>query len=749
MSDYYKYCKNIYNTNPIRVNDAIQNNINYVASVSKDEKSGWNNIILSVEGVYCGACVWLIESSLNAQGYVNSARLNMTTNRLSLEWKGDAKKINDIISIIEKLGYRAVPFEVSEMIANSLREEKDLLKRLFISGIAAAQAMMVAMVIWISHYYGTMPKYTRYVLHVVIAAISIPAIIYSCKPFFYPAWRAIRNWRSDMNIPISIGIIGTTLVSIQETILMRDYTYYDAAISLAFVLLIGRYLDLKVRNRARAAARQMLLSQPQYVTIENGNQLEIIRVKDAKLGQIAIVEIGERVPIDGKLIDEFASIDGSIITGETVPKDISLGEMIYAGSINLGNTIKIRIEKLSDQTILSDIIKLIETAERSKAKYVRVADKITEFYVPIILMLSAITIFFWAFIMEISITNAILYGVSVLIVTCPCALALAVPIAHVISNLKLMKLGSFIKSHDALEKFDQVNTIIFDKTGTLTKGIVRMHAHNIHDETLKIIASIATKSKHPICIAIREQYKGDILDINVKEEKGLGLLAKYNNKSYKLGNRSWCGIEHDIGLDDDKMETWFASENSDPIRLTFEDELRPEAVDVITKLKKLKLRLIILSGDRTNTVKKVADATNILEYFSCKTPSQKYEFIRNIQKFGGNILMVGDGLNDAAALSAADISMSPASAIGIAQNSADIIFQKDLYAVIENLMISRYSSIVVKQNFFVAFLYNIITVPVAMCGLITPVIASVAMSTSSIVVVLNSMKINSLFIKKD
>lgn len=739
LSKYYTYCKTLYNTSPMKVNNII-NELNYLEHISSSDKG--NQIFLLIEGIHCGACVWLIENTLKKQRGVTAARINLSTKRLLLEWSGEQEYIYELISILEQLGYRAVPFVAEELDVEQKRNEQQLLKCLIIAGVVSMQVMMLTVGVWVGNIYDSMGEYTRLILHLIAALITIPAVIYSGMPFFRSAFVALKAKRSNMDVPISIGVISSVLISIQETINSGEYTYYDAAISLLFVLLIGRYLDMRTRNKARREAHNLILSQPRSVTIyDDNNTLKLIDVKRAQIGQIAFIASGERIPIDGVVVEGVGEVDNSIITGETLAVRVYKGSEVFAGSINLGAALKIRINTLSDHTLLSEIIKLIENAEQGRAKYVMIADKVAAFYTPFVLILSSLTFCIWRFILNALFSEALLHSVAVLIITCPCALALAVPIVQIVAVMRLMKQGILVKTADALEKIAEIDTIVFDKTGTLTEG--RPYWINQNDftkEEIMLIASLANQSKHILLTSIKDSYNGNLYEIQAHEEKGSGLKAVWHDEVLKLGSREWCAVQQELD-DDEHLEIWFAWRDVKK-RLILQDQLRPEAPQVIYQLKNLGYQILLLSGDRTKAVELVASQIKIDYYESMLKPHDKYRRIGELQKEGMVVLMVGDGLNDAAALKVARASLSLASGLAITQNNADIIFQTNLNSVVEILSIAKKSGVLVRENLLLSLLYNVITIPIAMFGLVTPLIAALAMSSSSILVTLNAMRLN-------
>jgi P-type Cu2+ transporter len=737
LNKYYEYCKIIYNKMPMKVH-AVENQLNYNPHIKSEDSKHRINLI--VEGIHCGSCVWLIENTLKKQDGVLNARLNMSTRRLVIEWNGEKKQIKKLIDIIEKLGYKLIPYD--ELVSEEERKTKEhfLLKCIAVSGFASMSIMMISLGVWAGNLDESLGPYVRELMHWLSTIIAIPAILYSGIPFYKSAWSAIKAKRSNMDVPITIAIIVSALISLQQIYLGGAYTYYDAAVSLVFFLLIGRYLDIRARNKASERAQNIILSQVRSVTLCDGDKLKLVSLKKAKEGYIAFVAVGEKIPVDGVVVDGDSEVDNSLITGETIPSKITIGSNVNAGTINLINPLKIRITKLGDNTVLAEMIKLMEVAEQGKAKYVKIADRVSSYYTPIVLTLSAITFLLWMY-LGANFNDALLYAVSVLIITCPCALGLAVPVVQVIASSKLMSKGVLIKSADALEKLAEIDLVVFDKTGTLTLGKPQwINKKDFTPQEIKIISSIASHSKHPLSQAV---YNNSLkmLEMHVEEVRGMGLEAVSGTRKYKLGNRKFCEVEHEIL--DDKIEMWFRSSKNSAKRIILEDKLKDDALELVTWFKNLKMQPIMLSGDRRYVVSQMAAKVGITSYKAEVRPVDKYHYLEDLAKQEHKVLMVGDGLNDSAALKAAHVSISPASAIDIAQTNSDIVIQGDkLWPVKESYLVAKFANKLVKQNFALSLFYNLVTIPIAMGGLATPILAAVVMSLSSIMVVANSMRLN-------
>jgi len=701
---------------------------------------------LMVEGLHCAACIWLIESVLKKQENVTKARINMSNRRLHLEWSGDLSYGNKLVKLVANLGYRLIPFDYEILKNEEKKYDNNLLKALAVSGFAAGNIMLLSVALWSSNS-AIMGIATRNLLYWVSALIALPTIIYSGRIFFVSAWNALKTGSTNMDVPISIAIFLASLVSLFEAFTKGEHAYFDSAVMLIFFLLIGRYLDFGARKKAMQTASQMALLQVSAATLmDQNNQPKTIRAQDIKKDMILLIVAGDKIPADGIVIEGISEIDTSLITGESAPKKININEEVFAGMINLGAPIRIKVNKTKEETLLAQIINLTENIEKSKSGYVRIADKVSKYYTPIVHILAAISFAIWCFYLKAGWHQSLLIATAVLIITCPCALALAVPVVQIVASSRLMKQGILLKNGEALEKLTNIEVIIFDKTGTLTLGQPRLINKNEIDENLLLIAaSIASKSKHPLSKALYSSYCGNLLELQVIETSGSGLSSIYNKQEIKLGKKEFV-TNFNANLDTENSSEItsevYLKYGEKIVIFKFEDEIRPDAEVVIGQLQKLKKKIILLSGDKKSAVENVANKIGISEYYYNQNTIDKCNFLNKLKLQNKNILMIGDGLNDAPALVLADVSISPATASDISKNAANIIFQgQKLFPVLEVILVAKKAKKLMKENFAIALAYNLIAVPFAMAGYIVPLIAALAMSSSSIIVVLNALKI--------
>ena len=679
------------------------------------EKDGMNVLHMMIEGMRCASCAFLIEDHLNKEPDV-AARVNLTTRRLALHWKGEPARANELLRKITAIGYKLMPFDAAQMESDDKREEKFLLLCLAVAGFASGNVMMLSIGLWSSDAM-TMGMATRDFLHWLSALIAIPTVIFAGRPFFRSAWAALKHGRSNMDVPISVALTLTTSMSLFEVINHGEYAYFDSVVMLLFLLLIGRYLDRRTRGRARAAAQDLLMMMAGTATLVENGTMRLMPIRELQSGMLLSVAAGEKIAADGVVESGMSEVDPSFITGETITQTISVGTRVFGGMVNMLAPITVRLTAGSGESLLGEIIRLMEKAEQGHAHYVRLADRIARYYTPVVHLLAAGTFIVWCFVLGKPWQPSLLAAMTVLIITCPCALGLAVPAVQVLTSGRLFRHGMLLKSADAIERMAHVDTIVFDKTGTLTQGHPRLtNPADIGSRNMQIAASLAAHSKHPLARALHDMYGGKRMEVDVQEYPGKGLEAQLNGKEIRLGRRDWCGDSHAPA--DESPELWLNIAGEPPVRFTFADELRRDAPLAIAELKTLGYDIYLLSGDREPAVAAVAAALGFPHFDARVTPVEKADKVNALRKKGRKVLMIGDGLNDAPALASSDVSMSPSSALDIAQNAADIVFQGDMLSpVVEALHVAKRAEKLVKQNFILSFAYNVFAVPVAMMGL--------------------------------
>lgn len=703
-----------------------------------------------VEGLSCPSCIRKVEGALRENPKVGEAHLNLSTQRLSVQWANDNERGSDnsllVIDILKKIGFNAFPLK-EQRISSDEVELKGLLKAIAVAGFAAANVMLLSVSDWFG---ADMGENTRLLFRWISALIVLPAAAYAGLPFYRSAWNALKNRRLNMEVPISVAVMLACGMSLAQSIQGSGETYFDAAIMLLFFLLIGRYLDRKMRESAKSTAQNLVSHQSFFANVmQSDGSLVKTALEQVTAGDIIVVGSGERIPIDGSVTLGTSEIDASLITGETTPEKVLAGSSVFAGTINLGQAIEVTVENASGSTILDEIIRLMENAEQNRAKYVRLADKAASIYAPLVHLMALLTFLGWVFVAGLGWQQSLVIAIAVLIITCPCALGLAVPVVQVVASSRLFKAGILLKSPDGLERMAEIDTVVFDKTGSLTLGEPEVDSFDTATvKELQIAAMMASRSSHPLSqafVSFCEKRKIAGLDNidQIEEVPGFGLKANHCNQEYRFGNREWCQIEESRGKITDQSEIWFTCTNGRAIQFTFKDKLRSDARETVNWFKQNGLEVIILSGDRLPVVKEMADHLGVDQYFGEIKPQDKAKKIEALKQSGRKMLMVGDGLNDAPALAGANVSISPSTAADISQTASDFVFlPKELSCLVDAYKISKKSRQLVFTNFGFAALYNIVAVPFAALGFLTPLVAALAMSGSSIVVILNALRLN-------
>jgi P-type Cu2+ transporter len=701
-----------------------------------------SQLTLMVDGLQCGACVWLIEQTLLRQPGVAAARVALSTRRLTMVWRNGQADPVALVELITRLGYRLIPCDPERLAAATASETKELLKCMAVAGFAAGNIMLLSVSVW-SGAVSEMSVGTRDLLHWISAMIAIPAVAYAGRPFFRSAWSALRNRRSNMDVPISIAVILAPGVSLVETFTSGAHAYFDSAVTLLFFLLIGRFLDQRARHRAHEAATRLLaLNAVAATVIEADGTRRDLPPSRLTPGMIVLVAPGGRVPADGRIVVGSSDLDLSLISGESAPQGCEPGDAAFAGTLNLTGSLQVLVTAVGEATLLSDIIRLMEAAESRRGRYLRLADRVARLYAPVVHSVALLTFLGWTLLGGMAWSQALLISIAILIITCPCALALAVPVVQVVASQRLMRAGILLKSNDALERLCQIDHVVFDKTGTLTLGRLTLQP-GAEPRLLAIAAGMAANSRHPLARALTRAAPGAPILAPVIEHPGRGLEWRSPEGMWRLGSCAFTGQPED-SIDDQVL--WLVGPSTvssgECQRFVFSDQLRPDAKEVVANLARRRLGLEICSGDRQAPVAAMAESLRIRRWSARLSPVDKVKRLQALAEMGHRVLMVGDGINDAAALAAAHVSIAPAGGAEISQNTADIVFQGDrLGAIPLALKIATSAGRLMRQNLAIALVYNLAAVPLAIGGYVTPLVAAAAMSSSSVIVILNALRL--------
>ncbi|TMJ02028.1 MAG: cadmium-translocating P-type ATPase [Alphaproteobacteria bacterium] len=700
---------------------------------------GTAHMDLAVEGVGCAACIRKIEGGLKRIPGVVEARLNFTNRRLAVDWREDELAAADVIAALEDIGYQAHPFEPERAEAEEAQHMRWLVKCLAVAGFAAMNVMLLSVSVWSGNL--DMSQETRDFFHWLSAMIALPAAAYAGRPFFQSAWRAIKARALNMDVPISLGVIAALGMSLVETAGHAHHAYFDSAMMLLFFLLCGRTLDHAMRRKTRAVAGNLAALKADFAhRFEAG---EVVRVPAAALrsGDRLLLRPGDRVPADGVVLSGTSEIDDSLVTGETARRAAVAGAAIHAGSVNFSGTLTMRVTAAGTGTLIDEVERLLEKAVTAKSRYVRLADRAARLYAPMVHATAALTLVGWLA-AGASAHDAIVTAIAVLIITCPCALALAIPAVQVVASGALFRAGVILNAGDAIERLAEIDTVIFDKTGTLTLPEPRVdNAAKLPPDLLERAARLALSSRHPLAAAVAREARARIPCEGAIEEAGQGVRAMIDGAEARLGKPAFCGIP-DEAQDASGVSTIAFSHAGRAVTLTVQQKTRPDAAGTVAALRARGLDLLILSGDRPAAVAPIAAHLGIADWRGGLNPAEKIAAIEALKAKGRRILMVGDGLNDAPALAAAHVSLSPISAADITQAHADAVFLGERLApVLDAVTIAADARRLMQQNLWLAAIYNAVAVPVAILGYATPLIAAAAMSGSSILVTLNALRV--------
>ncbi len=705
----------------------------------RTDPDGRRRVDFLVADLHCAGCLAKVERTAQAVPGVDHARANLTTKRLTVAL-GEGGTPEAVLEALEAAGRAARPFDWGAVEDDGAkRADAELIRCMAVAGFASANVMLLSVSVW-SGAEGA----TRDLFHWVSAAIAIPAVLYAGRPFFRSARGALRHGRTNMDVPISIGVLVATALSLYETATHGPHAWFDGAVTLLFFLLVGRVLDNRMRGVARASAARLLsLSPSSALLVLPGGGTRHLPIAQIRVGDVVRVLPGERVPIDGAILAGATDLDRSLLTGESVPEAVTVGGTAHAGAMNLTGAIDIATTAPANETLLAGIVRLMEAVERPSGRFVRLADRASRLYAPVVHATALLTLIGWL-VLGAGLHPAVTAAVAVLIITCPCALGLAVPAVQVTAAGRLLSAGIILKDGAGLEKLAEVDTVVFDKTGTLTRGRPRLvGCPPLDDAAWPIAAALAAGSRHPLSRALAEAAEGyEIVPADVTgrtEHPGFGVEGAFCGEPVRLGRPEWVG-GNQAGREAGLTEVWLRIGGGEPISFGFADDLRANAADTIRGIRALGLDVRLLSGDAPAVVARIAAQAGLEFGTGGCLPGDKVAALQELARKGRRVLMVGDGMNDAPALAAAHVSMSPASGADITQAAADLVFTGERLApVLDALVTARRTKKKIFQNFALAIGYNLIAVPIAVVGLATPLIAAVSMSASSILVVANAL----------
>ena len=693
-------------------------------------------ILVSVPAVHCAGCISTIERDLAKMQGVNSARLNLTLKRLSVDAKAGVEA-RDVIARLDRLGFEAHELDAGTLsMTETEKQGRELLMMVGVSGFAMMNIMLLSVAVWAGA-----DGATRDMFHLISGIIAVPTVAFAGRPFFRNAWKALRAGRMDMDGPISVAILLTLFISTYETLLSGEHAYFEAVVMLIFFLLVGRYLEFRARSVARSAAQELAALEVPRATRLAGGVETVVSVADLAVGDTVLVRPGGRVPVDGLITQGQSELDRALLTGETLPVFANEGTPVSAGEVNLTGPLQIRVTAAGKDSSLHRMADLVANAESAKMRYTTIAEKAAAAYAPTIPVLSLGAFFVWFWISGGDLRLSLNIAVAALIITCPCALGLAVPAVVTAASGKLFRKGLLIKDGTALERLAEVDTVVFDKTGTLTMGVpapTNLDRHSRDD--LSVALGLAQASSHPLALAlvkalsVRDVTPAQISDLS--EVPGYGVEGQWQGHSVRLGRAAW------VGAQEGAVTAAYLAIGPRTQSFTFADQLRPGAESVVRRLQAQGKALWLISGDVPAVVGDLAQRLGIEHWQASALPAEKAAKIAELQAEGRHVLMVGDGLNDTAALSTAHVSISPASALDAARAASDmVLLSNDLSPVADAVRLSGTAMKRIRENLWQSGIYNAIFVPIALFGFATPLWAAAIMSVSSISVTLNALRL--------
>ncbi|WP_076861465.1 heavy metal translocating P-type ATPase [Bradyrhizobium mercantei] len=710
----------------------------------KSAGTGLMHLDLAVEGINCAGCMAKIERNLSAIPDVTSARVNLTDSRLALEWKAGALEPALFVSRLAELGYKAYPFERDDAETLEARRAQGLLRRLGVAAFAAMNVMMLSVPVWSGNVSDMLPE-QRDFFHWLSALIVLPAAAYSAQPFFSSALSALRARGVNMDVPISIGIILALATSVIETVNHAEHAYFDAAIMLIAFLLAGRYLDQNMRRRTRAFAGNLAALKAETATkFISPTEIRTVPAAAIRPGDVVLLRPGERCAVDGNVIEGRSEIDQSLITGETLPAMATPGSAVFAGTLIRSGTLRVRASAGSGGTLLDEISQLLDRALQARSRYLRLAERASRLYAPVVHATALLTMLGWLA-YGASFHDSIVTAIAVLIITCPCALGLAIPAVQTVASGALFGSGVLLNVGDAIERTAEIDRVIFDKTGTLTLPELDVaNLAEIPDDVVQLAGRLALSSRHPVAAAVARKAGVASPLPDIQEEPGQGVYGLYEGRPIWLGRPSFCGADdlaNEILCHDPEASVVAFRYGESRYAFAVRQRLRPDAAEVVAALTHMGIAVEIVSGDREPAVRLAAEVLGVHEWRAEVSPVDKIDRIEELARQGCKVLMVGDGLNDAPALAAAHASMSPVTATDMSQAVADAVFLGERLApVLAAVKVSRKALRLMRQNLWLAVVYNVLAVPIAVAGLVTPLIAAAAMSGSSVIVMLNALR---------
>ncbi|WP_413487451.1 heavy metal translocating P-type ATPase [Shewanella baltica] len=702
------------------------------------------SVSLSIDGITCAACAWLIEHKVKQLTGVSQVLVNSTTQRAMISWDKRTVKLSDILGQISRIGYQAAPYQVDEQELNNKLNSRKFLLRLGLAGFATMQVMMFALALYTGYFTDLDVQYRDY-FRWVSMIFATPVVLYSAQPFYFSAIRTLLSGKLNMDVSVSIAIGGAYVASCFATVNGTGEVYFESVSMFTFFLLLGRYFEQKARQKASVSSSNLHKLVPLTAHLVNDNGQEEIPAKKLRLNDVILVKPGEMIAADGVVIEGHTSINEAMLTGEQMPIEKTVASQVYAGTINVDQPIKVSVTALGQDQLVAEIIRLQELASNTKPAIALLADKLSRYFSGTILTIATITYLVWH---QISPEDAFWVTLSVLVATCPCALALATPTAVTCATAIFTRLGIITRKAGVFEKLPQIKHVVFDKTGTLTCGTLSIGqtqcmADLTKTQALAIAAALETGSRHPIAAAFTVFADNALVTEEVHHEVGFGVRGRIDGTDYFIGNAVFTGAS--IDTRDPAQKIWLArsANNQLEVLASFEiqDNIRQDSKATIEMLKQQGCRISIASGDSSGHVHQLAKELGIDDVHSGLTPADKLALVTRLQQHT-RVAMFGDGINDAPVLAGADLSVAMGSGSAIAKNSADLILLGDhLSRFTQAVSVAKLTTQIIRQNLAWALGYNALILPLAVTGHVAPYIAAIGMSASSLIVVGNSLRL--------
>ena len=700
-----------------------------------------------VGGMYCSACSWLIETSLQRLPGVETADVSPVTHRLRVRWRVADTLFSTVLSTLAGLGYQPQPLAPENATRPEIVEQRTALKRLLVASLGMMQVMMFAVGLYAGDFQGIDADMQRF-LRLVSFIVTTPVVFYAARPFFTAAWRGVIARKPGMDLPVSIAIGSAYAASVYATFSNGEAVWFDSVTMFVFFLTLGRFLEMRARHRSIDRSTALSSRLPNTATRIDDKGTLAVPVSRLTAGDRVRIRAGDAIPADGIIENGATTVDEALLTGEARPQRKSAGDLVAAGSINLDGLIDVRVSRTGGDTMLGTISRLSERARYTRPAFVTLADRVASYIVVALLLVAVVVAVAWYIVAP---ERAFVTTLSVLVVTCPCALALATPAAFAAAGSRLAQLRLLVTNGNAIEALSQATTVMFDKTGTLTLGTPSIRAVLVLEPSMTehdcrvIAAALETASGHPLAKAFA--MSAVLPEVSRQRmEIGQGVSGTIGGRQWRLGSASFVGAgaaADTDGLNGAATNVYLAADGNLVAWFDVEDELRPDVPATLEALDHLGLKIALVSGDNRNAVEDLANRLGIADfYFDC-TPQRKLEIIKEAQAIGERVVMVGDGINDAPVLAGADTSIAPAHGALLAQTSADVIMLGDsLLPVTTAIRMSGKTMRIVRQNLAWAIVYNATALPLAAAGFVPPWLAAIGMSASSLIVVLNALRLS-------